>query len=163
MQDTAAIERTASVLTLTGTAVSSIAVAIALVLSGIAGLHVYWAGGGSWGKRSAIPERDGAPAFRPGPVACLLVAALLTSAASLVLAQGGLITLPLTHSTTKLLTYSLAFIFTSRALGDFKWMGLFRDSTSSAFAQQDARIHTPLCVLLACACILIASQSSASG
>jgi hypothetical protein len=153
----------ASLLALTGTSLGVIAVAAALLLSGIAALYVYWAGGGSWGAHDPVPELDGAPTFSPGPVACLLVAALLTGAASLVLAQGGIISLPLARSTTTRLTYSLALIFTSVALGDFKLMRLLRTRASSDFSRQDARVYTSLCVLLACACILIASQSSASG
>ncbi|WMW65233.1 DUF3995 domain-containing protein [Nitratidesulfovibrio liaohensis] len=42
-----------------------------------------------------------------------------------------------------------AFIFVVRAIGDFRYCGLFRRIRSTTFARWDARLYTPLCLLLA--------------
>jgi hypothetical protein len=49
----------------------------ALILSSLALLHFYWAFGGGWGAKDAVPQRKGKPLFKPGPGACTAVAALL--------------------------------------------------------------------------------------
>jgi hypothetical protein len=50
---------------------SVIAGAVALILCALAGLHPYWAVGGSQGAKAAVPEREGKPLFNPSPAACL--------------------------------------------------------------------------------------------
>ena len=60
------------------------------VLFGLAALHAYWAAGGDWGTDAAIPTRDGAPLFKPGPVGTVLVAVLLCAAALVLLGRLGI-------------------------------------------------------------------------
>jgi hypothetical protein len=55
----------------------------ALILAGLAGLHVYWALGGVRGAAAAIPTVDGRPLLSPSPAATLVVAALLAVSAGL--------------------------------------------------------------------------------
>jgi hypothetical protein len=50
----------------------------ALVLLFVSGIHLFWAFGGTWGGRAAVPEKAGGElAFKPGPLETAAVAALL--------------------------------------------------------------------------------------
>src|SRR5205085_1331702 len=97
----------------------------------------------------------------PGPLACMVVAALLATAAILVAAQGGLLRLPAPPWLVRIGTAGVGLVFALRAIGDFRLIGLFRRVTGTAFARNDAVLYTPLCVLLGGACIALALRSQA--
>jgi hypothetical protein len=126
--------------------------AIAIVaLLVIAGIHVYWAAGGRLGHGAAIPERDGKPAFRPGPLATFAVAVALVIAAALIALRLGLTAAPLPPGLTRVLVWLLALVFAGRAIGDFRTVGFFKRPSVSRFARLDTRVYAPLCVVLALA------------
>ena len=64
--------------------------AASVILGALAGLHVFWAFGGRWGKAVAIPERDGAPLFGISRGGTLLVALGLVTAAAGAVVRGSL-------------------------------------------------------------------------
>jgi fatty acid desaturase len=130
---------------------------VALVLSSLALLHLYWAFGGGWGAKEAVPQRKGKPLFKPGPAACTAVAALLALAAAVVWSKAAgwsLRFLPGCWSTVG--TFGVALVFTGRAVGDFRWVGFFKRSRSSRFAALDSRVYSPLCLLLGIGSLLVA-------
>lgn len=122
---------------------------IALLL--IAGLHVFWALGGRIGQAVAVPERNGKPAFKPGPVATFAVAVALVIAALLVAAQCGWVVLPLSAGTVRLLVWLIVVAFAARAVGDFRYVGFFKRVRDTRFARLDTRVFSPLCAALALA------------
>ncbi|MEO8177736.1 MAG: DUF3995 domain-containing protein [Deltaproteobacteria bacterium] len=135
---------------------SVIALLVVLVLSALAALHVYWGLGGPWGLGGVTPEVAGKPALHTGPGACAAVAALLSCAAAIVGARGGLFATPLPPWFLSLSCWAVAAAFALRTIGDFRLFGLFRRVDSTAFARNDARLFTPLCLLLAVACARVA-------
>jgi hypothetical protein len=129
----------------------------ALILSSLAQLHLYWAFGGGWGAKDAVPQREGKPLFKPGPGACTAVAVLLALAAAVVWSKGvGWLppSLPRYWSTVSAL--GVALVFTGRAVGDFRWVGFFKRSRSSRFAALDSRVYSPLCLLIGVGALLVA-------
>lgn len=141
------------------------AIPIAAVLFVLAGVHVYWALGGTWGGAVAVPTRaDGAggsgeaPLFRPGPVATLLVAAALTVAGLLVLAAGGAWAAPVPAGLVRAGAWGLAAVFALRAVGEFRYVGLFKRVRGTPFAAWDSRLFTPLCAALALGVAWIAAR-----
>jgi Protein of unknown function (DUF3995) len=129
----------------------------ALVLLAIGALHIGWAGGLRWGLSAAIPEVNGAPAFRPPPWATVAVAVALFTAAALVAARSGWLSLPLPSEWIRWLTLTGGVVFALRALGDFRTVGLTRRWSSSTFARWDALLFTPLCAALSTALLLVAA------
>lgn len=122
-----------------------LAIVILLLLSG---LHVYWAFGGRWGFEAAIPVVEGRPLFRPGPIAALVVAALLALAA--VLVAGRL----LWHSSSWAWAFfwgscGVSTVFFVRAVGDFRLLGFFKRVRGTRFAELDSRVFSPLCLAIA--------------
>ncbi len=118
----------------------------AVVATGAAVLHVYWAAGGKWKLADAIPassEKD--VAFTPGALACLAVAALLAIFTALLwLVPFG----PASWLTTAALGIAFGLLIL-RAIGDTKQVGFSKSDRSSRFSQEDDRVYTPLVVTLA--------------
>lgn len=124
----------------------------ALLLGGIlfilAVIHVYWAFGGEVGS-SVVPSQSGQVLFKPGPLATLLVAAALLTASLLSLIRAGLMPsflpdwIPLTG------VWFIGAVFALRAIGEGRYVGLFKQIKDTAFARMDTLIYSPLCFVLA--------------
>lgn len=127
-------------------------VAVLLFLSGV---HVYWAFGGQKWATDAVPFRmDGNPVFRPGIGATLIVAASLLVFAILIAANVSNSWIPRKWSYYG--TCSVGTIFLLRAVGEFRYVGLFKRIRNTTFARKDTIIYTPLCIFIAISCCLIA-------
>lgn len=55
-------------------------------------------------------------------------------------------------------TRGVAAVFALRAIGDFKYVGLFRKVKTTPFGRRDMRYFTPLCIVLCVLCLLAAWQ-----
>ncbi len=60
-----------------------------------------------------------------------------------------IVNIPVSLSFSQGICGLLAGIFLLRSLGDFKYMGLLKKSTRSAFARMDTQLYVPLCFGLA--------------
>ncbi len=127
----------------------------------IAAIHVFWALGGRIGRTAAVPERDGKPTFKPGPLATFAVAVALVIAAILIAVHLGWLTSPLPPIVVRVLVWLLALVFAMRAIGDFRYVGVFKRVTGSRFARLDTRIYAPLCAALAIAVVDAAIEGGA--
>lgn len=115
----------------------------------IAAIHGYWMLGGRKGHGAVIPEVNGRSVFHPTAIGTAAVALALLGAAGLIAVQAQLI------MTTELRTFArigaqfLAAVFAARAIGDFRYVGIFKQVKGSRFARLDTWIYSPLCCLLA--------------
>jgi hypothetical protein len=134
---------------------------LATILGLLAALHLSWAAGARWGRSASIPELNHRPALQPGPLACTVVAILLTVAALLLLGQAGVLALPGPRWLTAAGAWAVGVVFTLRAVGDFRLFGLFRRVTGTQFARNDALLYTPLCLLLAAGSFCVAWHARA--
>lgn len=125
---------------------TSLGLGIAVILFALSMLHVFWAAGGQWGSRVAVPEVSGRPAFVPSRGATLGVAAALLLAALVVLGRVGLWFVPVPRWLFVWGTWGLAGIFLARAVGDFRRFGFFKRVRGTAFARWDTRLFSPLCL-----------------
>ena len=117
-------------------------------LCAIAIVHVYWAFGGRFGKRVAIPEQDGVPLLRPTMLGTLAIATALLAGACAVASRAGWLWPNLYPGAIALAIVALALIFAVRAVGDFRYVGFFKRVRGSRFAQMDSLCYSPLCVAL---------------
>jgi hypothetical protein len=53
------------------------------------------------------------------------------------------------------LGWLLALMLFLRAIGDFKLVGFFKQPSASAFAKNDSRFYSPLCLFLAAGVLYI--------
>jgi hypothetical protein len=137
-----------------------LAVLIATVLASLSTLHLYWAVGGRWGHAAALPERSGQPAFRPGAMATLLVAALLAAASLLVLGRVGLGPAARLGLLTHVGAWIIAGVFLLRGLGDFRLIGVFRSVRDTRFAWWDRLLYTPLSIVLGLGTAVVAAGTA---
>ncbi|SEI68336.1 Protein of unknown function [Myroides marinus] len=111
----------------------------ALIFSFLSGVHIYWAFGGKWAAESVLPTKDGVKKLNPSLIGTLVVAAGLAlfafiSGADLVQYKWGYLV--------------LSILFGLRAIGDFRYVGLFKIVKNSVFARKDTAIFIPLCIYL---------------
>lgn len=122
-----------------------------LILLLISAIHIYWGFGGKWGLIVALPERNNTKVFRPSPVATLIVAAILGCMALFYLYKVNQLAIFNSVNLPWLDQYGLwllAGIFLLRAIGDFRYVGFFKQVYGSRFAYLDSRFYSPLCLLL---------------
>lgn len=126
--------------------VTAIGLLNALILGLLAALHVYWGVGGKWGATTSIPtDTHDRPLFRPGKVACMVVALGLSAMALVEAATALHWDLNLPSGTQEWAAGAVAIIFLLRAVGDFCYVGIFKKIKNTAFARYDTRWYTPLC------------------
>ena len=133
-----------------------LALALASVLAVLAAIHLYWAAGGRLARAAAVPHLGARPMITPGPLACVAVAALLLAAALLLLGRSGALSLPGPDWLAVAGTWTVGVVFVLRSIGDFRFFGLFRHVTGTAFARNDALFYTPLCILVAIGTLCVA-------
>lgn len=137
----------------------AIGLAVAGVLLLLSALHVYWAAGRGPSLATVVPEVNGRPAFVPGPVSTLAVAAALAFAAAIVLTRAGLWTAsPLPALLVTWGTWALAGVLLGRALGDFRLVGFTKRVRGTAFARRDTWLYSPLCAALGLGVLYLATR-----
>jgi hypothetical protein len=134
--------------------------ATALVFAALSALHLYWAAGGHRGGSAAVPTRTttGPALFVPSTGATIAVAAALALAAWIVAVKGGLAR-PLGPRWLYVAgAWGLGAVMLARAVGDFRYVGLFKRVRGTPFAALDDGVYTPLCAALAVAVLWLASR-----
>lgn len=134
----------------------TLALLLAAILAVLALLHVGWGIVGVSGRSIALPEVDGRPVFQPSRLASFAVAAALSLACALVLAQGGVLPPLLSPSLTRIGTCGVGVVFILRAIGDFRLVGFFKRVRGTPFATWDTRLFSPLCLALGAASLWLA-------
>ena len=139
------------------TARALVGLAVAAVLAVLCLLHVYWAAGGRWAQGVVVPEVGGRKTIDPGPGATLVVAALLGLACATVALRSGVVELDAVPGwLVRVGAWVLTVVFALRAVGDFRTVGFFKRVRATPFARWDTRLYSPLCLLLAVGCLLVA-------
>src|ERR1700710_1963373 len=113
-------------------------IAAAIILSFIffflSGLHIYWGLGGRRGLAAAVPRKaNGAKRISPSAFDCFVVAFFLLGAGIFVLVRSHLLSLNLPSWLLHTGTWILLVIFTTRAIGEFRYVGFFKKVKSSQF------------------------------
>jgi len=125
------------------------------VLAAAALVHLYWSLGGRAFHALAVPEKPrsggGGPAMRPGPAGTLAVAMALAVAGDLVAVRIGLLETSMPGWVAQAACAALALVFLGRAIGERRYVGLFKQVTGTRFARLDTMIYSPLCLFMAVA------------
>ncbi len=125
-----------------------VALFVLVIMASVAGLHLYWALGGTAAKASAVPEIDGQRVFSPSRRGTFLVAVALLFAATIVAMAARLIGTVVPAGLLRLLIFGLALTFMARAVGDFRLVGFFKRVKGTRFAGFDTWVYAPLCLVL---------------
>lgn len=139
---------------------TSIAIALALVLCALAALHARWAVRNRFESTFVIPKVHGQYVFIPSRTATSLVALALFVAALVALAQGQVIALDVPPLLVLIAAYGAGVVFMLRAIGDFWLVGFFKSVRDTAFARWDTRLFSPLSALMGAAFLYLAYLAS---
>jgi hypothetical protein len=120
-------------------------------------IHLYWVARGVAGRSVALPERNGRPVVQPGRASTVAVALGLFGGALTLLARLGLVRVPVPARWIGAGTWTLASLFGLRAIGEFRYVGLFKRVKGTPFARWDTGLFTPLCLLIALGSALVAT------
>jgi len=118
---------------------------LCVVFLTLSAIHVRWLFGDRLGMEGVVPTRDGEPLLRPGKGATLTVAVALACAA-LVSVWRGLDPLVGPTWVPRLGIWVLAAVFALRAIGEFRYIGLFKRVRGTRFARNDSLFFSPLCL-----------------
>ncbi|AVO40531.1 DUF3995 domain-containing protein [Simplicispira suum] len=135
-----------------------IPVLLACALLGLSGLHFYWAAGGLWAKRLAIPEIEGKPAFTPSRLLTTVVAVALACAAGIAILRGFFLFSSFPGSPAHWASIGIGVLFVLRAIGDFRLVGFFKRIRGTDFALWDSWLYCPACLLIASAFFAVAAS-----
>lgn len=141
---------------------SVVAVFLSLLLTLLAGLHVYWGLGGVWPGTDQKSCAQAVAGFRgidrmPPPAAAFAVAAALLAAALAALALAGVIALPLPSGLVLSAGAAAAAVFLGRGIAGFTpaWRRL---TPEMPFARNDRRWFSPLCLLIGAGFAILSLQ-----
>jgi hypothetical protein len=133
-----------------------------VIIAFAAGFHALWAAGGRLGWSVSLPQHpDGTPVmarrlswWRPAAGG---IAVGLGFIALLLLANTGLVRLPLPASLVRLALLCVGVAFVCRALVPNRYVGFFKSLRTTRWAKYDTRLYSPLFLALGA---LILSQVS---
>lgn len=119
-------------------------------------IHFYWAFGGQWGFATALPtNEEGKRVLNPKKIDSLIVAIGLSSFATYLLVYSGWLLLDLPSWIFDYGIWVIIIIFLLRAIGDFKYVGLFKRVKNTDFSARDKIYYSPLCLWLSFSSLLI--------
>jgi hypothetical protein len=131
-------------------------ISVAAIFGVLGLIHLYWAAGGSIGSGAVLPTDGGQRVLNPTPVSTIAVAAALFVAMFVVLGRikaiGGMIPEMIFYSGA----WIIALLFLLRAIGDFHYVGFFKNVTGTDFARWDTLLFSPLCLFISVSTALVA-------
>jgi hypothetical protein len=135
-----------------------LSISVAIIMCAAALLHFYWAFGGSYGVNSSAPRLERKSQFKPGRMLTFFVACLLMGLAILAVQ----LTLPW-QPIKKLVPYVgyfVSVVLVIRAIGDFRYVGIFKKKYNSSFAKLDTKYFSPLILFLGLAYAVLSGYST---
>ncbi|PQJ23490.1 DUF3995 domain-containing protein [Tenacibaculum sp. SG-28] len=123
-----------------------------VLLLSIAVIHLYWAFGGSWAIDSVFPTKENDPphsSIKP-PFYLTIFVAIILLGMGLCFAQNWCFFIgDFSDEKLRYVLGVIGAIFLIRAIGEFKYVGLFKSVQSTKFAEKDTKFYSPLCLFLA--------------
>ncbi len=121
--------------------------AIFIILSAI---HLSWMFGSKWGLSSALPTTpEGINVLSPTKLDTAIVAIGLLLFAAYYLVKGNFLRVNTPNWFKNYVGWLISSLFLLRAIGDFNYVGFFKEVTTTSFAELDSILYSPLCLGLA--------------
>ncbi|WP_027076336.1 DUF3995 domain-containing protein [Maribacter antarcticus] len=127
-----------------------------VIFTSLGFIHFYWLFGGKWGLEKVIPTKDNQLNTLSIPkFATLIVGLIFVFFGLIYLVKSGLTNLEVPNWVTNYGYWILPSIFILRAIGDFKYVGIFKKIKNTNFAKADSMFFSPLCLTVAILGMLI--------
>jgi len=138
---------------------TALAASVSIAFVVLALWHFWMALFPSTGASGAVPSDEGRPLFAPSTKATVTVGVMLLLFAGLVAATGRLVNLGIAPRILTGLSFALAAGLLARAIGEFRYVGFFKQVRGSRFATLDSLVYSPVCLLLALGVARVAQQN----
>ncbi len=125
--------------------------------------HLYWAVGGQFGYNNVLPtNEEGAVLLKPTTIDGIIVGIGL-----LLLGLFYVFSLNTPNGRFLILVRNIGLwvipiIFALRAIGDFKYVGFFKQIKSTEFANLDTMFYSPLCIIIALVGFILIKMKNAA-
>jgi hypothetical protein len=120
-----------------------------LIFTILGGFHFYWLFGGVWGLKKVIPTRGKELKSISIPkLATLIVGLVLVLFGLMYLIKSELINIEIPNWLIHYGYWFIPSIFILRAIGDFKYVGIFKKIKNTEFAKADNKVFIPLCLVI---------------
>jgi len=134
-----------------------LSILLALIFITLGGIHFYWAVGGKWGIKYAIPRSEGnQQTINPGFLATSIVGIGLCCFGLFYLIKTAYLSIHLPAILLSIASWLVPSIFLLRAIGDFKYAGFFKRIKHTDFAKWDTLLYAPLCLFIGISGMMIA-------
>tara|TARA_R110000796_G_scaffold252627_1_gene388953 strand:- start:34975 stop:35406 length:432 start_codon:yes stop_codon:yes gene_type:complete len=128
----------------------SLLLSITLIALGL--IHFNWVLGGKWGFEAALPTNEnGKRVLNPKKIDSLIVGLGLSAFGAFYLFQAIITAIEMPYWLSTYGGWVIPSIFLLRAVGDFKYVGFFKEIKSTPFAKMDIKLFSPLCLFMALA------------
>ena len=131
------------------------ALILCVVFLVLSAFHVRWLFGNRMDFDGVVPAQNGEALFQPGKASTLLVAVALALAA-VVSVWRGIFPLVGPAWIPRLGIWVLAAVFALRAIGDFRYIGIFKRVRGTKFARNDSLFFSPLCTVISALAVWLA-------
>ena len=129
--------------------VTVLSLLLSLIFFFLAGLHLHWVFGGTWGFKHSLPTKpDGTRVLNPKMIDTLVVALGLAAFGLVYLAIADILPFALPAWMVTYGSWGIPSIFLLRAVGDFKYVVFFKSVKETAFGKKDTKIFSPLCLII---------------
>lgn len=128
---------------------SFLSILLFLLFFGLSLIHFYWASGGLHGYSNALPANEqGIPVLSPTTFDSIFMGTILLWFGLFYL----FLLRSVVHKTLILIRtiglWMIPIIFFLRAVGDFNYVGFFKEIKSTEFAYLDTAFYSPLCLAI---------------
>ena len=129
--------------------IATLSIALSIIFIFLSLIHFYWLTGGQWGLKYVIPSKRNRVDFPPPPkFATFIVAVVLALFGLIYLLKLKTINIPFPSSLSYYAYWIIPSIFILRAIGEFKYVGLFKTIKNTEFAKADNKWFIPLCLII---------------
>ncbi|WP_250434560.1 DUF3995 domain-containing protein [Hanstruepera flava] len=127
-----------------------LSVLLSVILIGLGLIHFNWVIGGKFGFSESLPTKlNGEKLLNPKKKDSAVVGIGLTAFGFFYLIKSGLININLPLWIMTYGSWIIPIIFLLRAIGDFKYVGFFKQIKETEFGKWDTKLFSPLCLIIA--------------
>ena len=120
------------------------------MFSMLALIHFFWASGGKWGFESVLPtDEGGIRMLNPNKADSIFIGVALSLCGLFYWFTFISASVRTPSLVKKIGLWVIPLIFALRALGDFKYIGFFKQVKSTEFTKLDTWFFSPLCLTIA--------------
>ena len=125
-------------------------VLLSMILIALGIIHFNWATGGTFGFSESLPTKEnGERVLNPSKIDSFIVGIGLTLFGFFYLLQSGFI--EHNHLPEWVMRFGgwvIPIIFLLRAIGEFKYVGIFKRVKKTKFGRFDTKLFSPLCLII---------------